>query len=87
MCLGWYLTRDRPDDAAKAIRTLHGPLYPEERVKADVADVAAHIEMERKFETSSSYVDLFRGTDRRRTHLCVGIQIGQQWSGITFVFT
>jgi len=85
--IGWYVTRDQPEKAAKALRRLRGKQYPEAQIHADLANITHHVRMERQYEASSSYLDVFRGTDLRRTHIACGLQFWQQWSGITFICT
>jgi SP family sugar:H+ symporter-like MFS transporter len=85
--LGWYITRDAPEKAARALRRLRGKQYPEEQIEADIANITHHVRLERQLENSASYWDLFKGTDLRRTHIACGLQFGQQWSGVTFIYT
>ena len=71
----------------RALRRLRGKQYPEDQIEADIANIAYHVTLERDFEKSSSCLDLFRGTNRRRTHIACGLAFWQQWSGLTFIYT
>jgi hypothetical protein len=62
------LSVNRVDDASESLPRLRGKKYPESRIRKDIDDIAGHINLERELEASGSYLDLFKGTDLRRTH-------------------
>ncbi|RFU27986.1 hypothetical protein B7463_g8353, partial [Scytalidium lignicola] len=81
----WLLTVDRPQKAAESIRRLRGGAYPEEKVQQEIEDIASHIALEREMECSASYQDIFKGTNRRRTHIACGVALWQVLSGPSFI--
>ncbi|KAF4629732.1 hypothetical protein G7Y89_g8410 [Cudoniella acicularis] len=81
----WFLSVGRTDEAFKSIQRLRGKEYPLSQVQSDIDDIAQHIALERELEASSSYLDLFKGTDKRRTGIVVGVLLFQVLSGITFI--
>lgn len=82
---GWLLSVNNPEAAARSIRRLRGKAYPEGQIALDIDDIAKHIEAERQFESTKSYMDIFRGTDLRRTHIACGTVVWQVLSGISFI--
>ncbi|KAJ5736478.1 uncharacterized protein N7483_001603 [Penicillium malachiteum] len=81
----WLLSVDRIDDARTSLRRLRGDKYPEYQIEQDIKDIAEHIAIEHQLEKSSSYSDLFKGADRRRTMIVCMVLLFQILSGITFV--
>ncbi|KAF2163119.1 hypothetical protein M409DRAFT_37302, partial [Zasmidium cellare ATCC 36951] len=81
----WHASRGRDEKAMSALRRLRGSTYTEEELEAEHAEVVAFIEIERSLRTSTSFADCFRGTDRRRTLLTIGMTLSQAWSGIAFI--
>ncbi|KAJ5689993.1 hypothetical protein N7462_004385 [Penicillium macrosclerotiorum] len=81
----WLLSVDRTEDARNSLRRLRGKEYPEDQIEQDIRTIAEHIAIERQFELNSSCIDLFKGTDRRRTSIVSMVLLFQILSGITFV--
>jgi MFS transporter, SP family, sugar:H+ symporter len=82
---GWLISRDRVEDGARSIRRLRGKSYPEDQVAAEVDDIAQHVKLERELEGAGSFLDAFRGSDLRRTHIACGVLLWQVLSGISFI--
>lgn len=85
LLLGWLISVDRTEDAYKSIKRLRGSKYPEEQVQLDIEELVRNIHIERELQASSSYLDLLKGTDRRRTLIVIFVLLFQILSGITFV--
>ncbi|KIY02747.1 uncharacterized protein Z520_01212 [Fonsecaea multimorphosa CBS 102226] len=81
----WLLSVGKVEESARSIRRLRGKTYPEHQIHADVDDIAKHIRLEQELEGSSSFLDAFRGSDRRRTHIACGLLLWQVLSGISFI--
>ncbi|KAH8800606.1 general substrate transporter [Xylogone sp. PMI_703] len=81
----WLLTVDKPEKAAESIRRLRGRAYPEQRVQEEIEEIASHVALEREMERSTSYQDILRGTNRRRTHIACGVALWQVLSGPSFI--
>jgi SP family general alpha glucoside:H+ symporter-like MFS transporter len=69
----WWLVRQgRYDDAERSIRRLTNPdLYSEADAKRSVAMMIHTTEMEIAQVAGTSYVDCFRGIDRRRSEIAM----------------
>jgi nicotinamidase-related amidase len=85
MFLGWLVTRDRYDDAKKALRTLRGKHIPQKELDDELEESIAFTELEKTLEESTTYMDCFRGTDLRRTYIATLVATGQQFVGIAFI--
>ena len=83
--IGWLLSVGRTEESARSLRRLRGASYPEHQIHADVDEIAKHIRLEKELEGSSSFLDAFRGSDRRRTHIACGVLLWQVLSGISFI--
>ncbi|OQV03500.1 hypothetical protein CLAIMM_08539 [Cladophialophora immunda] len=81
----WLLSVGKVEESARSIRRLRGKTYPEHQIHADVDDIAKHIRLEKELEGSGSFLDAFRGSDRRRTHIACGLLLWQVLSGISFI--
>lgn len=81
----WLLSKDRTEDASRAIRRLRGRSYPEGQIHAEVDEIAKYIRLERELAKESSYMDCFRGSDLRRTHIACGVVGFQVITGIQFI--
>ena len=81
---GYYVSRGRHENALDAMQRLRGPTYPEEEIHAELNEIKAFVEIEMELE-GARWIDLFRGTDLRRTCLTVFSTMGQEFSGIAFV--
>lgn len=80
----WYLThKNRKEDAKASLRRL---CVPNEKVDVDrQADILEQTyNLESTLHAESTYWDLFRGTNRRRTEISVVVYLTQVFSGINF---
>jgi sugar porter (SP) family MFS transporter len=81
-----YLVNQGREEAGKrALRTLRGNAVDEQGLELEWAEMIRGIEEERRNAKSVSFVDMFRGTDLRRTLLCYGMIACQTASGIWFL--
>ncbi|TXT04231.1 hypothetical protein VHUM_04229 [Vanrija humicola] len=79
----WYLVRkNRLDEAEQSVRRLTNPEYikPQD-VKNTVAMMVHTNELERQMAEGTSYIQCFRGTDRRRTEISMMVFAMQLLSG------
>ena len=79
------MSRGKDEKGRTALRRIRGPTYSDEEIDTELRDIVAFLETEQSLQESVSYIDCFRGTDRRRTLLCIGITLSQAWSGIAFI--
>ena len=80
----YYVVKDREDKAMDAIRRLRG-ISDETLLRAEVEDIRNSYLMEREMHAGVHVLDMFRGSDLRRTLLSYGCAIGQSASGVTFM--
>lgn len=68
----WWLVRmGRTEQAAKSLRKLRSSDITEEEIADNVAMMAYTVKIENEMQTSSSYLDMFKGYDLRRTEIAV----------------
>lgn len=80
----WLLHRGRDSQARRSLERLRvGILRPE--IEREWAEMQRGVEEEKKTAKSVGFVDMFRGTDLRRTLLCYAILASQTASGIWFL--
>ncbi|KAF2735622.1 general substrate transporter [Polyplosphaeria fusca] len=83
----YLLTKGRHDAAHKALVSLRGASVPPESVELEWIEMVKGIEEEKRSATTVGALDMFKGTDLRRTLLCFGIIACQTGSGIWFVIS
>lgn len=83
----WYLVRkDRLEDAKHSIRRLGGN-KTEEQINGQLAMMVHTTKIEAEIEAGTTYMDCFKGVDRRRTEICCVAFMGQILSGSTFAYS
>ncbi|KAF5557369.1 high-affinity glucose transporter RGT2 [Fusarium napiforme] len=78
----WYLTKSRDSDALRSLRSVRSG-YPEVEILAEFEALKAQASI-REDETKVPWMDIFRGTNLRRSLLAMSIGNMQQLSGIAF---
>ena len=73
----WLYRRGRVEDAEKSLRRLQSNV-PEEELKNTLAMMEYTIQIENEMHTTSSYWDLFKGTNLRRTEITVFTYVIQE---------
>ncbi|KAJ9104114.1 hypothetical protein QFC19_004098 [Naganishia cerealis] len=87
----WLVRQERYADAEKSVRRLTSPEhFTDEDVKRNVAMKIHTTELEKKMTAGASYIDMFRGIDRRRTEIslmCFAAQLlSGQYHGLRDIF-
>ncbi|KAJ5183939.1 hypothetical protein N7492_001555 [Penicillium capsulatum] len=83
----WYLVRkDRLEDAKISIRRLAGS-KTEDQINGQLAMMVHTSKIEAEIEAGTTYMDCFKGVDRRRTEICCVAFVGQILSGSTFAYS
>lgn len=81
----WLLLNGKEDEARRSFASLSG----KEPYSADISwlvqDVLHHIELEREMARTTSWTEIFRGTNGKRTHIAVLVVMRNALSGIYFV--
>ncbi|ENH69193.1 High-affinity glucose transporter RGT2 [Fusarium oxysporum f. sp. cubense race 1] len=78
----WYLTKSRDSDALRSLRSVRSG-YPEAEILAEFAALKAQASI-REDDSKVPWIDIFRGTNLRRSLLAMSIGNMQQLSGIAF---
>ena len=81
----WWLTRkDRLDDARKALRRMASTKVPDSQIDETLAVIYLTNMHEKQLEMGTSYLDLFKGTNLRRTEISTGAWLCQVLCGNWF---
>jgi len=78
----WLLIRGRPLDAEKALARLRGNAVTEAEMAEEFVEMVRGIEEEKALARRGSYAAMFRGTNRRRTVICVASITSRAASGL-----
>lgn len=82
----WWLARKGLyEEAEEALTKLS--TRSREQCRATLAQIRYTIQMESSIQTDSNYLDCFRGSNLRRTEICMVVFAGQQLSGAVFAYT
>lgn len=82
----WFQIRAGKVDQAR--KTMILLFNSEEEAEKRLSSIITTIEAESEAETQkASYMSAFRGTDRVRTMICMGVFVAQQLAGVTFVLS
>ncbi|KAJ5867798.1 hypothetical protein N7534_002351 [Penicillium rubens] len=74
--------KGRYEEAEAAVKDLYGPNY---NASEEVQLLRLQVEEQRELHHATSIMDCFRGTNRRRTIIAMGVQILQQAQGVSFI--
>ncbi|TDZ40554.1 Alpha-glucosides permease MPH3 [Colletotrichum trifolii] len=80
----WLVRKGRLDEARRALRRLAGASVSDAQLDLNMAVIAHTNDMEKHNEEGTSYVDCFRGTNRRRTAIASLTWVGQVTCGMWF---
>ncbi|GFZ44894.1 hypothetical protein JCM24511_02620 [Saitozyma sp. JCM 24511] len=79
----WWLVRQgRMEDAKAVIKRTARPGYYADNEVAGYAEYMRHADaLDRADRAKGSFIDMFRGTNLRRTEIQMGVWVIQQWNG------
>lgn len=80
----WLMSKGRVDDAVAVIAKLRGLDANHASVQAEVSEIQEEIDSEAA-AGQSTWIELVRGTLRKRVLIACTLQFFQQWSGINFL--
>lgn len=84
----FLVSRGRVQEAYDAHRRLHGTSAAAEATREqEMKEIIAFVEFERQHQRNTTYLDCFRGTDRRRTLIAMGLMTSQNFGGRDFLFS
>jgi SP family general alpha glucoside:H+ symporter-like MFS transporter len=78
----WLVRQGRLDDAKNALRKLSSKNEPEQAIDERLLLIRETDALERELQKSTSYLDIFRGSNSRRTEICSMVYCIQIFSGI-----
>jgi SP family general alpha glucoside:H+ symporter-like MFS transporter len=67
----WLIRMGRPVDAAKSLQRLKSKDSPEDEIVDNISMMVYTVKIEDEMKSSSSYLELFKNTDLRRTEITV----------------
>jgi SP family general alpha glucoside:H+ symporter-like MFS transporter len=83
----WHLVRKgRLDDAERSLARLYRRGAVGVNIKATLADIIHTTKLEEELSSGTSYLDCFRGVERRRTEIACVAFAGQVLSGSSFAY-
>ena len=68
----WLLHRNREQAARRSLEKLRGDSVPVEHIEFEWAEMIRGVAEEKRIAKSAGWIDMFRGSDLRRTLLCYG---------------
>ncbi|ORY16405.1 general substrate transporter [Clohesyomyces aquaticus] len=83
----YLLAKGRMEEAKQSLELLRGTSVPAEYVEMEWVEMVNGIEEEKRHATTVGALDMFKGTDLRRTLLCFGMIACQTGSGVWFVIS
>lgn len=83
----WLLVQNRPEEARKSLEILRGNSFRNhpELLEEEFQEMSRGIEEEKELTSGSSFMDMFRGPDLRRTILCFAVIVSHTSSGLWLV--
>ncbi|KAK0636373.1 MFS transporter [Bombardia bombarda] len=78
----WLLVKGRPAEAERSLRRLRGDSLEKEFFAEEFTEMQRGIGEEKALARSAELWDMFRGTDRRRTIITLGVTLSHSSSGL-----
>ena len=83
----WLLNKNRFEEAEHALQRLRRGAVSQEMIDAEFKDMRDAAIAEHELIKSAEFIDLFRGTNLRRTLISIGIQVCQPATGVSFLLS
>lgn len=83
----WLLVQNRPDEARKALKRLRGDSLTEVLLNEEFVEMQTGIAEEQELASSTSVLDMFKGTNLRRTIISVGVVVSHAATGLWFILS
>ncbi|KAF4981677.1 hypothetical protein FZEAL_2564 [Fusarium zealandicum] len=77
----WLLTRDRHEEARRSLQLLREGAYTDEEIESEFLEIQKAISATVK---KGTFMDLFRGTNLKRTMITIGVNVFLQLTGQNF---
>lgn len=81
----WLAKKGRFEEAERSLQRLSTRSV--DQCRATLAQIKHTIELESHIQNDTSYLECFKGSNRRRTEICMVVFAGQQLSGAVFAYT
>ncbi|XTI89786.1 general substrate transporter [Cenococcum geophilum] len=81
----WLLYKGRDAEARRSLEALRQGAIKGEELELEWTEMIKGVEEEKRISKKLAFLDMFRGTDLRRTLLCYGIIVSQAGSGCWFL--
>ncbi|KAI5860981.1 general substrate transporter [Durotheca rogersii] len=78
----WLILHDRREEAERSLKSLRDDSLKPEFLQEELVEIIQGVEEERNNASRSGLVDIFRGTNLRRTLLCVSVVLSRASSGV-----
>lgn len=83
----WLLVQNRPEQAKIALKKLRGNSLSPEMLDEEFVEMERGISEEQELASSSSVLDMFKGTNIRRTIISVGVVVSHAATGLWFILS
>lgn len=81
----WLAKQGRFEEAERSLQRLSTRTV--DQCRATLAQIKHTIKLESHIQDDTSYLECFKGSNRRRTEICMVVFAGQQLSGAVFAYT
>lgn len=78
----WLLVQGRQEEARRSLERLRGNSLKEEYFQEEFTEMVKGIEEEKALASSAAFLDMFKGSDLRRTIVCIGVVLSHCSSGL-----
>ncbi|EXJ53617.1 uncharacterized protein A1O5_13184 [Cladophialophora psammophila CBS 110553] len=83
----WLLLQNKPEEARRALESLRGKSLKAELLNEEFIEMQRGIDQEKELASTTSVLDMFRGSDLRRTILAAGAIASHAASGVWFTIS
>lgn len=83
----WLLLHGKTEEARRALESLRGSSVTSDLINEEYIEMQRGIDEEKELASSVTYLDMFKGTDRRRTGLVVAAIAAHAASGVWFTIS
>ncbi|KAI1407526.1 general substrate transporter [Hypoxylon sp. FL1857] len=78
----WLMLHERREEAGRSLTFLRGDSLEPQFLQEELVEIIRGVEEEKAIASASSFVDIFKGTNLRRTMLCVAVAVSRASSGV-----
>ncbi|OTA98242.1 hypothetical protein M426DRAFT_70186 [Hypoxylon sp. CI-4A] len=78
----WLVLHNRRQEAERSLAFLRGDSLAPEFLQEELVEIIRGVEEEKSDASASSFIDIFRGSNLRRTIICVAVAVSRASSGV-----